>query len=296
VLREYLKGEQVLDGAIAQVRSLHWDTPGVHRFENTDYVVSRPIGRSPGNRPIRWHQKGESGIRPWGAVAIVPPGLPITLEVGTGEVTFITCFFSPEQFEKSLALDAPPADLHAAFISNPFLGAVLDRVAKEILAPQPKSQALIETLVASVTAEIGSLLQQSDETRPAAGALTRRQLRQIIELLEREATQKQSISLQEVAAHCSISVRHLVRAFKKTTGTTIHSYMRQIRLDRIKALLASSNEFSMGQIADATGFATPSQFSAEFRRLAGCSPSAYRKQIRLTGTPGAADAPDTPPD
>jgi AraC family transcriptional regulator len=276
-LRECLKGEFLLDGAIAQVRSLHWDTPGVHRFENSDYVISRPIARSPGNHPIRWHQQGEAAVRPWGAVAIVPPGVPITLEVDPGEVTFISCFFSPEHFERSLELEVPRADLTPALISNPFLGAVLERLAREILTPQPKSQPLVETLIASVSAEVGSLVRQIDQTRPATGTLTRWQLKLITKLLAEVVDQGQRIHLEEVAACCSISVRHLVRAFKKSTGTTIHSHIRQLRLDRIKALLAS-DELPMAAIAAATGYANASQFSAEFRRLTGCSPSAYRRQ------------------
>jgi hypothetical protein len=85
-LREYLRGQLVLDGAVAEVRSIHAEEAGLHSFENRDYLISRPIHRSPGYQPIRWHLSGESGVRPWGAVAIVPPHSPVTIEVGPAKL------------------------------------------------------------------------------------------------------------------------------------------------------------------------------------------------------------------
>jgi AraC family transcriptional regulator len=280
-LRDYLKGQFVLDGAVAEVRSFFWDNPETRIFENSEYVISRPIGRSASKQPIRRRLPDASGLRPWGPGAIEPPKSPVTVENGAGDVTFVTSFFSPEYFEKTLELDEWTSDLTEAFISlkNPFLGAVLDHLAKEILAPRPTSQTLVESLVASVSAELGSLVRQSDQTRATTGALARWQLKLVTELLDDVARQGQRIGLEDVATRCSISVRHLVRAFKKSTGTTIHSYIRDRRLERIKAMLAA-NELSMAAIASATGYASPSQFSAEFRRLTGISPSTFRNQSR----------------
>jgi AraC family transcriptional regulator len=287
-LRDSLKGQFVLDGAVAEVRSFFWDSPETRIIDNADYVISRPIGRSASKQPIMRRLPDASGLRPWGPVAIVPPRSPITVEIDPGEITFVACFFTPEYFERSLALDAWTSDLTETFISlkNPFLGAALDHLAKEILAPRPTSQILVESLLASVSAELGSLVRQKDQTRATAGALARWQLKLVTELLDDVARTGQRIGLEEVATRCSISVRHLVRAFKKSTGTTIHSYIRDRRLDRIKAMLAA-NELPMASIASATGYASPSQFSAEFRRLTGISPSTYRNQSRTTIAPGS---------
>jgi AraC family transcriptional regulator len=187
----------------------------------------------------------------------------------------------------------PPSELTPAYVTNPFLGAALERLAKEVMAPRPNSPVMAETLVASVSAELGSLVRQIDQTRPAPGTLARWQLKVITRLLKDVANQGQRIHLEEVAACCSISVRHLVRAFKKSTGTTIHSYIRQVRIERIKALLAA-DELSMAAIAAATGYASPSQFSAEFRRLAGCSPSDYRRRCRVADNAALRAARDIP--
>jgi AraC family transcriptional regulator len=280
-LRECLRGQFVLEGAVAEVRSFFWDSPETRVFENSDYVISRPIGRSAAKQPIKRRLPDASGLRPWGPVAIVPPKSPVTVEIDKGEVTFVTCFFSPEHFEKALELDGWSSELTEAFISlkNPFLGAALDHLAKEILTPRPASQTLVESLIASVSAEVGSLVRQKDLTRPTTGALTRWQLKLVSELLEEVAMTGERIGLQDIADRCSISVRHLVRAFKKSTGTTIHSHIRQLRLERIKRLLAA-DVLPMAAIAAETGYASASQFSAEFRRLTGISPSAYRNQHR----------------
>ena len=288
-MRDSLKGQFVLDGAVTEVRSFFWDSPETRIIDNAEYVISRPIGRSASKQPIMRRLPDASGLRPWGQVAIVPPHSPITVEIDPGEITFVACFLTPEYFERSLALDEWTSDLTEAFISlkNPFLGAALDHLAKEILAPRSTSQLLVESLLASVSAELGSLVRQKDQTRHATGALARWQLKLVTELLDEVARTGQRIGLEEVAVRCSISVRHLVRAFKKSTGMTIHSYIRERRLDRIKAMLAA-HELSMAAIALATGYASPSQFSAEFRRLTGISPSTYRHQNR------ANVAPDSP--
>jgi AraC family transcriptional regulator len=294
-LRDCLKGQFVLDGAVAEVRSFIWDIPETRIINNDDYVISRPIGRSASKQPIKRRLPDASGLRPWGPVAIVPPHSPITVEIDPGEMTFVACFFSPDYFERTLELDEWTSDLTETFISlkNPFLGAVLDHLAKEILAPRPTSQTLVESLVASVSAELGSLVRQTDQTRATTGALSRWQLKLVTELLDDVARRGQRIRLEDVAARCSISVRHLVRAFKRSTGTTIHSYLRDRRLERIKAMLAG-NELSMAAIASITGYASPSQFSAEFRRLTGISPSSYRNQNRAAGNV-AFDSPWTRP-
>ena len=72
----------------------------------------------------------------------------------------------------------------------------------------------------------------------------------------------------------------LVRRFKESTGDTIHGYVRRLRLDRAKALLAADG-VRLKDVAAELGFKTPSHFAAEFRQQTGCSPSEYRARLLI---------------
>lgn len=65
------------------------------------------------------------------------------------------------------------------------------------------------------------------------------------------------------------------RVFKETTGSTIHSYLVDRRIEASKQLLVSSN-LTIEEIAQRVGFKTHPHFSQAFRRRVGMSPKEYR--------------------
>ena len=86
-------------------------------------------------------------------------------------------------------------------------------------------------------------------------------------------------SLSDLAEACGMSVRHLARAFKATTGLPPHRWLLRRRVDRAKELLESTDE-SLSGIALASGFADQSHLTRVFQALAGSSPGAWRRQRR----------------
>jgi AraC family transcriptional regulator len=87
------------------------------------------------------------------------------------------------------------------------------------------------------------------------------------------------LSLSELAAACGISVRHLARAFKATTGLPPHRWLLRRRVDLAKELLEGTDD-SLSGIALASGFADQSHLIRVFQGLAGSSPGAWRRQRR----------------
>jgi AraC-like DNA-binding protein len=63
--------------------------------------------------------------------------------------------------------------------------------------------------------------------------------------------------------------------FTAHAGQGFRSYLRQLRLSNAAELLVGTS-LSMGEIADAVGYADASQFAKAFRRVYGVSPSRYR--------------------
>lgn len=90
-------------------------------------------------------------------------------------------------------------------------------------------------------------------------------------------------ALAELARHLGISETQLKSGFRSLNGTTVLQYCIGKRIDAAKLLL-HENKHSISEIADIVGYQDHSAFSRAFRRLAGCSPRAWR-QARGSGTP-----------
>ena len=72
------------------------------------------------------------------------------------------------------------------------------------------------------------------------------------------------------------------KLFKKETGLTPHEYLTAVRMERAKKIILSgvSNRYSaytIGQIAEACGYAEPLYFSRVFKKYFGISPTDYAK-------------------
>jgi len=86
---------------------------------------------------------------------------------------------------------------------------------------------------------------------------------------------ERTYDIHEIAREHSYEVDHFIRIFKHAKGTTPYAYLQNIRFETAKILLRNSDN-SIGQIADAVGFADIYAFSRFFRQKAGCAPSTFR--------------------
>jgi AraC family transcriptional regulator len=83
------------------------------------------------------------------------------------------------------------------------------------------------------------------------------------------------LRLAAMAQVAGISPYYFCREFKKTMGITPYGYIVQQRIDRAKTLLQNTS-MSITEIGAQLLFATPSHFTATFRKLVGCAPSVFR--------------------
>jgi AraC-like DNA-binding protein len=88
-----------------------------------------------------------------------------------------------------------------------------------------------------------------------------------------------SLSIERVAREAAVSPFHFIRQFQAMFGETPHQYRIRARLERAKALLASS-DYSVTDVCMEVGFSSLGSFSDLFTRRVGLSPSAYRRQFR----------------
>lgn len=92
----------------------------------------------------------------------------------------------------------------------------------------------------------------------------------------------QEITLESAAELACMEKTYFSKRFKALTGFGFQEYLTQTRIRAAQELLRSSR-LSVGEVAEACGFAGGNYFGDVFRRTVGVSPSQYRK------TPDAAD-------
>lgn len=103
-----------------------------------------------------------------------------------------------------------------------------------------------------------------------------------------DADSSTRITLSELANVACVSAEHLCRLFRAATGHAPAETVRLARLARAVSLLARTN-YSVGEIAQITGFDNPFHFTRRFTQVYGRSPRALRQAI-LSGEP----VPNTP--
>ncbi|HKL21382.1 MAG TPA: AraC family transcriptional regulator [Tichowtungia sp.] len=87
------------------------------------------------------------------------------------------------------------------------------------------------------------------------------------------------LTLKTLAARAGQSVPHYCKLFKQRTGQSPMAYFIQLKVIKACALLGSTDQ-SIRDIARELGYDDPYYFSRLFKKVQGCSPSAYRASIR----------------
>lgn len=86
---------------------------------------------------------------------------------------------------------------------------------------------------------------------------------------------EQRWSLEQLADTAHLSVRHLTRVFRDTTGISIHDYQRRISLDHARRLLAETGH-SIERVAELSGFGTARTLRRAWQAEFGQAPSEMR--------------------
>lgn len=88
------------------------------------------------------------------------------------------------------------------------------------------------------------------------------------------------LSLDEVSRAVNISPYYFSKIFKDGTGENFIEYLTNIRIDRAKELLETS-DYSMKEICSMIGYSDPNYFSRSFKKNVGVTPTEY-KEGRVT--------------
>lgn len=83
------------------------------------------------------------------------------------------------------------------------------------------------------------------------------------------------LDVASLAREANMGTSTFHHAFREATATSPVQYVKRIRLHRARSLVIAER-LSAQDAARKVGYASPSQFSREYRRMFGCSPSADR--------------------
>ena len=94
-----------------------------------------------------------------------------------------------------------------------------------------------------------------------------------------ELSLDRQIRAADLAALVGYTEYYLTEKFKKETGKSITSYIRDARIERAKILLQTT-ELSVADISEALAFNTPNYFIQSFRNVTGSTPAQFRRNIQ----------------
>jgi AraC-like DNA-binding protein len=203
--------------------------------------------------PGEWHSYHPTGPRGWKKYWIGFKGDNMDHRVNAG-------FLSPQKPIYHVGYSAEIVHLYKAAY-------------EAALAEEAYSQQLMAGIVNHLIGKMYSLERNIElKTRNQAhfDMINRAQMR-IRESLE------SSLTIQQVAEDLGVSYSNFRKLFKEFTGISPATYQQDLRLQRAKELL-STTEMSIKEIAYRLNFESPDYFSAKFKIKTGRRPSELRNQ------------------
>jgi len=113
-----------------------------------------------------------------------------------------------------------------------------------------------------------------DDSRIATEAESTRPIRQAQQYIDEHFDEK--IVLEDIAEIIGLNPVYFSVLFKKETGINFSAYLLNIRMEKAKEMLRSSNE-TIAAIAEQVGYKDSRYFSQMFTKTVGVKPALYRK-------------------
>lgn len=92
-----------------------------------------------------------------------------------------------------------------------------------------------------------------------------------------EENYTENITVEQLAAICSMSVSRFFPCFKRAMGVTPVDYINHVRVRMAIIALMRGEEFSIEDVSERAGFESAAYFRRVFKRITGKSPREYRR-------------------
>ncbi|MEJ8855685.1 helix-turn-helix domain-containing protein [Variovorax robiniae] len=250
---------------------------------NTISVALAEANRAPG-----WycgHQIDEGGI------FAISSDREFELVAGAGMALVGVCVDTAELVKRAailhgrdLELTLPGTSMVGRSTAHRHALAVLVDSAMSLVRDRPKTladAAVRNRLAESLTdAVLDSIAPERLESGLLPGAAARRQIVATAREYMRSHADE-PISVPDLCVATGASRRALQYAFENVVQLSPVTYLRVMRLNRVRSELQSRHGDTVGDVAARWGFWHPSRFAAEYRELFGELPSATRTRFAL---------------
>jgi AraC-like DNA-binding protein len=143
----------------------------------------------------------------------------------------------------------------------------------ETLERATRDVATVAELAVVYRSSVADLIELVEH--PARGARTRG-LRRGIAYIHRHFGEE--LKSESVAKIAGFAPAHFCRLFKQREGVTFEAYLRNLRLERARQLL-SSTDLSIERVGQLSGFALRPYFHRVFKSVGGLTPREYRRRV-----------------
>ncbi|MBP0607654.1 MULTISPECIES: helix-turn-helix domain-containing protein [Burkholderia] len=274
------------DGSVLTSDGLGWDSIYFeHRcadaFETTEHVIDDHylmVKLNPLSKAERWiggklHQETQRR----GSTVYVPNGSPHRVRY-TSSLGSLNLMALRPAFVADVAYELGVTGFEAfpqfAETEQRLILEASEMLQAEIIDGNPHGSLFADIYARMIAAHVVSRFRRPETvTRQASSALGQTKLKRLDAYID--ANLSKPIGLAELSAQLGLSEYYFCRKFKEATGISPYQYVLKKRVEFACTCL-SRDDMSIQDIAFASGFGDPVQFSKQFRRLQGIQPSVYR--------------------
>ncbi|WP_019910807.1 response regulator transcription factor [Paenibacillus sp. HW567] len=92
---------------------------------------------------------------------------------------------------------------------------------------------------------------------------------------------REQMTMKDIAGKTYLHPIYLGQLFRKSSGMYFNDYVHQVRIEKARLLLDATS-FKVAEIAASVGYQDTDYFVQQFKKIAGCTPSCYRKNLQAT--------------
>lgn len=122
---------------------------------------------------------------------------------------------------------------------------------------------------------IARVLDSRRNDRPLGASDIRDKIEKVKYFAQRNCYRK--TALKDAALAVCLSPKYLSRIFKQKTGSSFSEYRLKIKIGKAKELLVKSG-YNVNQVSEKLGYENVESFIRQFKKLAGCTPTKYRRK------------------
>lgn len=162
--------------------------------------------------------------------------------------------------------------------SDEQVAGILGAMLAEARAGNPAGDLFAESISVALLVHLYDRYDRSRAAFRLEGRLSQRQ----IDIVSRYVRDNiaEDLSIVGLAQLLRLSPAHFCKAFSRTLGVTPHRFVLNERISIARQQLRRPLPPPLVELARKLGFADQAHFSNVFRKLVGCSPSAFRRQAK----------------